>query len=78
MEDIDEANANGGNEKIISILHKEGTLDLEVSSPKVNRALSARLPASLCSFFLATSERIRVSVRTKRKNERKKGRKGER
>lgn len=35
VEDIDEANANGSNEKIITIVHKEGTLDLEVSSPKV-------------------------------------------
>ena len=35
VEEITEASANGDNEKIISILHKEGTLDLEVSSPKV-------------------------------------------
>ena len=35
MEEIAEASANGDNEKIISIIHKEGQLDLEVSSPKV-------------------------------------------
>ena len=35
MEDIEEANASGANEKFISIVHKEGNLDLEVSSPKV-------------------------------------------
>jgi hypothetical protein len=35
VEDITEASASKGNEKIISIGHKEGTLDLEVSSPKV-------------------------------------------
>jgi len=35
VEEIAEASANGDNEKIISIIHKEGQLDLEVSSPKV-------------------------------------------
>jgi len=35
VEDITEASASGTNEKIISIVHKEGQLDLEVSSPKV-------------------------------------------
>jgi hypothetical protein len=44
VEDIAEANANGSNEKIITIMHKEGTLDLEVSSPKVHT--HAHLPLS--------------------------------
>lgn len=35
VEEINEATANADNEKIISIVHKDGTLDLEVSSPKV-------------------------------------------
>ena len=35
VEDIVEANANGANEKIICIVHKDSQLDLEVSSPKV-------------------------------------------
>ena len=36
VEDIVEANANGSNEKIICMVHNDGQLDLEVSSPKVN------------------------------------------
>jgi len=35
VEEIAEASASSDNEKIISIMHKEGSLDLEVSSPKV-------------------------------------------
>mmetsp|Transcript_8329 Transcript_8329/g.9956 ORF Transcript_8329/g.9956 Transcript_8329/m.9956 type:complete len:979 (+) Transcript_8329:94-3030(+) len=35
VEEIAEASANGDNEKIITIVHKDGSLDLEVSSPKV-------------------------------------------
>lgn len=35
VEDIKEASASSSNEKIISLVHREGTLDLEVSSPKV-------------------------------------------
>lgn len=35
VEEISEARASGDNEKIISIAHKDGSLDLEVSSPKV-------------------------------------------
>lgn len=35
VEDIKEATASSSNEKIISLVHREGQLDLEVSSPKV-------------------------------------------
>lgn len=35
VEDITEAAASASNEKIIAIMHKEGQVDLEVSSPKV-------------------------------------------
>ena len=39
VEDIVEANANGSNEKIICMVHNDGQLDLEVSSPKVQKYL---------------------------------------
>ena len=39
IEEISEAHASGDNEKIISIAHKDGSLDLEVSSPKVSRCM---------------------------------------
>ena len=43
VEEIAEVNAIGQNEKIISIVHKEGTLDLEVSSPKVRDYIARML-----------------------------------
>lgn len=39
VEEISEAHASGDNEKIISIAHKDGSLDLEVSSPKVRKCV---------------------------------------
>ena len=47
VEDIAEANANGANEKIICIVHKDGQLDLEVSSPKVGGRVGGKF---LCAM----------------------------
>jgi len=56
VEDISEAHASGDNEKIISIAHKDGSLDLEVSSPKVRE----RVCSEASGIVLCARSHLRV------------------
>eukprot|EP00613_Pedinella_sp_CCMP2098_P016054 CAMPEP_0171771452 /NCGR_PEP_ID=MMETSP0991-20121206/54079_1 /TAXON_ID=483369 /ORGANISM="non described non described, Strain CCMP2098" /LENGTH=585 /DNA_ID=CAMNT_0012376747 /DNA_START=70 /DNA_END=1824 /DNA_ORIENTATION=+ len=64
VEDIAEATAAKGNEKIISITLKEGSLDLEVSSPKV-RDFLVRMLNKLFSSEKAKAEDAKSSTKPK-------------